>query len=632
MSIASMVGAALRPAPRVDVNVWADEFRILPQTSAEPGRWRTSRTPYMREPMEAMSPGSPIRELAFMKSAQVGGTELLLNVIGHAMMIDPAPMLVVQPTEDTARSWSRKRLAPMIRSTPQLKALFGPSKRNPKNTTTYKEWPAGFLRIAWSRSGAQLRSDPIRDVLLDEVDGYPDDVDGEGDPVELATARTRTFSDRRRVVGVSTPTIAGHSRIERWFKEGDQRRYHVGCPCCDHRFVLVFELLRRTADGAVVVCPECQEEIDESNKSQMLADGEWVATSESRNDNFRSYHINALYAPAGWFSWTDVLDEWDKAQTSDDPNALRTFFNTILGLPYEDTESEQVEYMPLYRRRGRTIDGKRLRRGWVADGVGVLTAGVDIQGDRIEVEVCGWLPNWRTRSVEYLILDGDPTQGEVWDKLTEVLDRTWPSESGALFQISKMAVDSGNWAAEVYEWAHSSGTTRVMPVKGASHTLPALIDTPSPVEIYRNGRKIKHGVKVWRVNTSRIKDFIKRSLELAPPVDDEPPNRWAEWPDYPREYFEQLCSERRVQKGAVWKWEKPSKHTRNEALDVRVYNFAAMISLGVNRWSDEQWARVLGEAKLAGIQAKDAESDAPEPHRLNKPKPRRHRDSSYLQR
>lgn len=624
LSIAQAAGKALRPPPRISIADWADEHRMLPSTSAEPGRWRTDRTPYMRELMDCLAPGSSVRELAFMKSAQVGGTELILNAIGHAMMIDPGPMLIVQPTEDTARSWSDKRLAPMIRATAGLRDLFGASQRNPRNKTTYKEWAGGFLRVAWSRSAPQLRSDPIRDVLLDEVDGYPPDVEGEGDPVDLAIARTRTFSDRRRVVGISTPTIKGSSRIERWYLEGDQRKFHVPCPHCASPFVLEMSLLSRVDGGAVVcTCPECQQQIDESEKSRMLARGEWVATSESISPDFRSYHISALYAPAGWYSWRDVMDAYDKATASDDDKALRTFYNTILGLPYEAKEVEEVDWKPLYMRRNRD-----LTRGIVPSGVGVLTAGADVQADRIECEIVGWGLGLRSWSVDYVVLHGNPTQSEVWQQLTHVLEHAYPGERGALFSISRMAVDSGNWAQEVYEWAATVGMRLAMPVKGASHTLPMLVAPPAAVEMDVNGRKRAMGVQVRRVNTEAIKDYIKRSLELPFSVECEPPERWCEFPDYGPGYFEQLCSEQRVFKGGRWRWEKPTETTRNEALDCRVYAHAAMFSLGVDRWSAERWDQVFSEIRLT------VADEAADKHvsQVVRRRERRHRDSSYLQR
>jgi phage terminase large subunit GpA-like protein len=621
MRISELAGRALRPPARVPITTWADEHRVLPSSSAEPGRWRSDRTPYMSEIVDCLAPGGTVRTVALMKSAQVGGTEALLNLIGHAMTVYPGPMLVVQPTDNTARSWSDKRLAPMIRATPALDELFGPSKRNPRNKTLYKEFPGGFLRIAYSSSAPQLRSDPIRDVFLDEIDGYPEDVGGEGDPVELAIARTRTFSDRRRVIGVSTPTVTGHSRIERWYNAGDQRKYFLPCPHCRHYFVPeLAHLERNEAGGADLKCPDCQTPISESHKTDMLAAGEWRATATATDPTFRSYHLSALYSPAGWFSWADVLDGWEAAQASDDANALRVFYNTILGLTHEARELEQLDWKPLFLRRGNHD------RGVVPTGGCVLTAGVDVQGDRIEAEVLAWGRDLRTWSVDYKILRGDVLQPAVWRELARLLDRGWPGEGGAVYTISRLAIDSGFSTQEVYRFAEDAGQV-VMPIKGASHTMSALVAAPEPVQIDVAGRKRKSGVRVRRINTISLKDSIKRALELAPVVDGPTPARWCEWPDYPREYFEQLCAEERRESGATVYWEKPSKHTRNEAFDCRVYNLAAAISLGLDRWTDKDWQRAENLAVLA---SNDGAEIAPIIQK--QPAERRYKDSSYLKR
>lgn len=621
MNIAQLVGRALRPPERVAPSQWADNNRVLPATSSEAGRWRTDRTPYMLEIMDCMTPGHEVREIALMMSAQVGKTELINNTIGHAMDVYPAPMLIVQPTEDTARSWSEKKLRPMIESTPALRDLFGPSQKNPRNKTMYKEFPGGFLRIAYSSSAVQLRSDAIRDVLLDEVDGFPENVDGEGDPVELAIARTRTFSDRRRILGVSTPTIKGHSRIERWYYEGDQRKYYLACPHCDERFVLEFAMLQRTPDGVQCQCPACQQLIDEAHKTQMLAGGEWRATADHDVDpRTRSYHLSALYSPSGWFSWADVLDGWDKAQTADDPDAMRVFTNTVLGLPFEASEVEQTDWRPLYLRRGNHM------RGWVPEQVAVLTAGADVQGDRLEVEVVGWGEGLRSWSIDYLTLHGDPTQPEVWAQLDELVERGWSGIAGAVYQVSRVAIDSGFSTQDVYQWAHRMGPRIAMPVKGSSYAMPVLVGAPEPVEIDLGGRKMRSGATVRRLNTWTLKDHIKRWVELAPSIEGGTPQRWCEWPDYPREYFEGLCSEQRVPKGSRVEWVTPTKHTRNEPFDCRVYALAAAISLGLDRWDDAQWARALRDVKTAGLEAGEVEQV------IKKPQPRRHTDSQYLSR
>lgn len=593
--IAEVVARSIRPPERLSVADWADEHRVLPPTSAEPGRWRTDRTPYMREPLDCLTPGSGIQQVVMMKSAQVGGTELLLNWMGHTMTVDPGPGLLVQPTEGTARDWSAKRLTPMIDSTPQLFALFGSSKRNPKNKTLYKEFPGGFWKIAYANSAVQLRSDAIRYVGLDEVDGYPGNVDGEGDAVELAIARTRTFGERKRIVGISTPTDEGHSRIERWYKEGDQRRYHVPCPHCDERFVMELEQLARVDDGVVLECPCCSVMIDEAHKTEMLAGGEWVPTNDEADPRVRSYHINALYSPAGWFSWADVLDMYDKAVASDDPDAMRVFWNTILGLPFADSETEQADWEKLYNRRGGVT------RGTVSKHAAVLTAGVDVQGNRLECEIVAWGPGLRSYSVDYIVLPGDPSQPEVWADLDEVLLADYPGENGAAFNISRLAIDTGYLTNHVYAWARKHRRLLTMPVKGSSRSA-TLIGKPRQQDIDLGGRVIKRGVWLWPVNVDDIKSHIMRWIELPLPVDDdgnhlETPERWCEWPAYRPEYFRGLCGEQLVRKGSKLVWEIVFRD--QEPLDCRVYATAAALSLGLDRLSQEKWDEMLEDVASA---------------------------------
>lgn len=560
----------------------------------------------MREPMDCLTPGSGIQQVVMMKSAQVGGTELLLNWIGHTMTVDPGPGLLVQPTEATARDWSTKRLTPMIDACPSLFELFGPSKRNPKNKTLYKEFPGGFWKIGYANSGVQLRSDAIRYVGADEVDGYPGNVDGEGDPVELAIARTRTFGDRKRIVGISTPTVEGHSRIERWFNTGDQRHFYVPCPHCDEPFVMELEQLARTDSGVELECPTCSTLINESHKTEMLAGGEWVPHNPEADPRIRTYHINALYSPAGWFSWSDVLDMYEEAIASDDPNAMRVFWNTILGLPYADNETHQADWEKLYNRRGR------VKRGEVSKHAAVLTAGVDVQGNRLECEVVAWGPGLRSYSVDYIVLPGDPSQQDVWRDLDAVLMDEYPGENGATYAISRLAIDTGYLTNHVYQWARKHRHMQVMPVKGSTRTA-TLLGKPSQQDIDIQGRTIKRGVWLWPINVDDIKAHVTRWLELPLPISEngehlETPDRWCEWPAYPPEYFKGICGEQLVRKGQRLVWERVYKD--QEPFDCRIYATAAALSLGLDRLTPEKWQTMMEDVKHAAHRGEDVESIA----------------------
>ena len=237
--------AGLTPEPLLSISQWADRYRRLSQrASAEPGPWRTERTPYMREIMDGLSPSSPVERVVFMKGSQIGGTECGNNWIGYVIHKSPGPMMVVQPTVELAKRNSKQRIDPLIEESEVLRQLVkSPRSRDSGNTVLSKQFPGGVLVTTGANSAVGLRSMAVRYLFLDEVDAYPGDVDGEGDPVHLAYARTRTFS-RRKVFLCSTPLITGLSRIEAAYLESDQRRYWVPCPHCGEFQVLKFERLR----------------------------------------------------------------------------------------------------------------------------------------------------------------------------------------------------------------------------------------------------------------------------------------------------------------------------------------------------------------------------------------------------
>ena len=299
----------LRPDVQLTVSEWADTHRRLPQkSSAEPGPWRTSRTPYLREIMDCLSTTSEVEELVFMKAAQVGGSEAILNAMGYVIDHAPGPMIVVQPTVELGKRFSRQRVSPLITETPKLVGKVADSRaRDSGNTMLSKEYPGGQLIITGANSAVGLRSMPAQYAFLDEIDGYPVDVDQEGSPVALVEARQRTFARRKRAK-VSTPTIAGRSAIESAYDESDQRRYYVPCPECGEMQPLVFGQLTWTRLGftaaeAVYECRACVFQIHNHHKTEMLARGEWRAEHPERIGKVRGYHLNALYAPVGWMSW-----------------------------------------------------------------------------------------------------------------------------------------------------------------------------------------------------------------------------------------------------------------------------------------------------------------------------------------
>src|SRR6202163_4250765 len=285
------------PDPVMSVSEWADTYRMLSQrASAEPGPWRTDRTPYLREIMDCLSPSSPVETVVLMKGAQVGGTEGGNNWIGYVVHQAPGPMLSVQPTVEMAKRNSKQRIDSLIEESDVLRELVSdPRARDSGNTMLAKEFPGGILVMTGANSAVGLRSMAARYLFCDEVDAYPTDVDGEGDPVNLALARTRTFA-RRKIFMISTPKITGRSRIEACFENSDQRHYWVPCPNCNEFQILKFPQVRWPKDEpekAVYVCEHCEGEIENHETHWMLVEGEWRAAAPGPG-KAAGFHLSSL--------------------------------------------------------------------------------------------------------------------------------------------------------------------------------------------------------------------------------------------------------------------------------------------------------------------------------------------------
>ena len=416
----------LTPDPLLTVSEWADRYRVLSQrASSEPGRWRTERTPYLKEIMDCLSPVSPFQRVVFMKGAQVGATESGNCWIGYVIHQAPGPMMAVAPTVELAKRNSKQRLDPLIEESEVLRERVRERRsRDSGNTVLSKEFPGGVLILTGANSAVGLRSMPARYLFLDEVDGYPGDVEGEGDPILLAERRSATFQ-RRKILLVSTPKTKGLSRIEREYGQSDQRRYFVPCPHCHEQQTLELQNLRwpegqpREAEYA---CAGCGNLIGERHKTWMLERGEWrpAAQGDGRTAGF---HLSSLYSPVGWFSWADAAEMYEQARKA--PDLMKGFVNTVLGLPFEE-EAEAPEWQRLYERR------ETYRIGMVPAAGLFLSAGVDVQKDRLEVEIVAWGRGKESWSVDYRVIEGDTARAEVWAKLDALLDRTRRTPPGTL--------------------------------------------------------------------------------------------------------------------------------------------------------------------------------------------------------
>jgi phage terminase large subunit GpA-like protein len=585
----------LRPEPQVTVSEWADAHRRLPaKSSAEPGPWRTSRTPYLREILDCLSSTSEVRELVVQAAAQVGKTETILNALGYVIDHAPGPVMLVQPTVELSKRFSRQRVDPLVTETPRLAEKVASAKsRDSGNTMLSKEFAGGQLVITGANSAVGLRSMPARYAFLDEVDGYPVDVDEEGSPIGLVEARQRTFG-RRKMALFSTPTIAGRSAIEEAYHDTDQRRYYVPCPDCGHLQPLEFGQLQwtkygRTPEQAVYECRACFVLIEQHRKTWLLERGQWVAERPGhREGKARGYHLNALYAPAGWISWGDIAAQFTKVHAT--PEKFRVFVNTVLGETWRAV-GDAPEWEALMRRRATYAIGT------VPAGALFLTAGVDVQKDRLVYEVVGWGRGKRSWSVDAGELPGDTAdlKNGPWPRLSELLDRQFPHASGVSMPIAVLAVDSGFNTQTVYSWTRGYPMSRVLAVKGVDSG-GALVASPTSIEVSINGRRRKRGGRVWPVSGGIAKSELFGWLRLERPTDGSAtPEGFCEFPEYGEEFFKQLTAEQlvphRTRKGYVrLEWELiPGR--QNHALDCRVYARAAAHVAGLDRFTDSDWTK-----------------------------------------
>jgi phage terminase large subunit GpA-like protein len=465
--------------------------------------------------------------------------------------------------------------------------------RDAGNTVLSKEFPAGLLVITGANSAVGLRSMPARYLFLDEVDAYPPSADEEGDPVALAEARTRTFSWRSKVMLGSTPTIQGLSRIEREFEASDQRRFFVPCPHCGDMQWLRFERLRwekGEPGSAHYLCASCEGRIEEHHKTAMLEAGEWRPTATSEDPGTIGFHTSALYSPVGWLSWEHIARLCEVATTDE---AKRSFKNSVLGETWVET-GEAPDWQRLYERR------ESWQIGTVPRGGLFLTAGADVQKDRIEVDVWAWGRGLESWLVDHIVIEGGPEQAQTWGDLGALLGRTWLHANGTRIAIAKLAIDTGYETPAVYAWARRAGHAQVAPIKGVEgFNRAAPVIGPTHVDVTEGGKKLRRGARLWTIAVSTFKSETYRYLRLSAPTDEEiaagakcpagfvhlPNGTEAEW--LKQLVGEQLVTIKTKRGFSRLDWQKLRE--RNEALDCRVYARAAAWIAGADRWTEAMW-------------------------------------------
>ncbi len=631
--------AALEPPPLLTLSEWSDRYRILsPPTAAETGPYHTDRVPYLREIMDALSEHSPWERVVVMKASQLGFTESGNNWVGYVIHHSPGPMLYVEPTLQLARDVSKERLAPMIAASPELSGLVAEAKtRRGDNTTMGKAFPGGILTLTGANSAVGLRSRPVRFLFADEVDAYPPDAGGEGDPLDLALRRLATFEGSSKTYIVSTPTVRGLSRIERAFSESDQRVYLVPCPHCGEAQEITWESIHWPEghpEQAAMVCRRCGAEIDESHKGAMLAAGRWAPTTDDQGKTLgdgrtAGYRISALYSPPGWYSWGSAARDFLAAREKG-ASAMQVWVNTVLGQLWDEGG---VTIEP------ETLEGRAEQyEAEVPRKVLVLTAGVDIQADRIELDVIGWGQGEESWAIEHQVLHGDPHLLDVWESLDQALQRTYAHADGYTLPIACTCIDSGHLARIVYGYVKTKAGRRIFAVKGSGEPGRAFVAAPSK---RRTGRD-RRPVPLYIIGTDEAYTATQRRLRAPEPGPGFHHTRAGH--NYSHEYYRQLCAMTAVigytrgRPRRIWK-QLPGRAA--EAWDTLVYATAALYILSPS-WEPlaQSRRRQVAAVRQAGGQApRTIEEPTPEAPKAQKrppappkkqPPPRRPGGSSWV--
>ncbi|MDB6078160.1 MAG: terminase [Akkermansiaceae bacterium] len=589
--------ATLMPPPDLLPSEWADRYRRLsPESSAEPGRFEMDRTPYMREILDCIKEPE-VETVWFTKSSQVAASETANNLVGYLADCDPCPIMVMQPTIEMTEDYSKDRVTPMFRDTPRLKGKIDDRKKKSGNTIRHKAFPGGLIQFVGANSAASLASRPIRALISDEVDRYPASAGKEGDPIKLARARQTTFIANRFHYATGTPTVKGYSRIEKGVQEGDMREYRVPCPRCGEHFALEFEQFqsdREKESYGQCCCPNCGDWIEEHERFEMIRDekcggtARWVPTKFAPA-SVRSYRIWAGYSP--FKGWVEICDEWNEAKG--DQELEKVFHNTVLGRSYAFSTAD-LDHEHLFRSR-EDYDGQSLPLG-----VEIITAGIDTQDNRFEIEIVAWGAGEESWSIEYLTIEGDPEKKTTRDQLDRLLaDSVYRRTDGRELRIAAAFVDLGGHRTDaVYQFARGKAFRHIHASKGSN--------VPGQPIFARFSDQKKERVRIAIVGTDTAKEVIYS--RLAKGSETSAPCHFPL--SYSVEYFRGLTAEECIKKwksgtpSVKWQKKKGEEAARNEPLDCRVYALAALRSLPMA-------LRRLRRKEAA--QAKAAKEQAPAP-------------------
>jgi len=579
--IAAQIFDLWRPPAAITGTQWAEANRVLSGENCPlPGPYRVSVTPFIEEILNCITEPE-IEKVVCQKPAQVAWTDgVVNNSVGYYIDHEPSPMLILFPTSKMAERYSKEKLAPMIRDSKALRGKIAePKSRDSGNTILSKNFMGGHLELVGSNAPVNLSSSPIRIIIVEEPDRCASNAGGEGNSLKIAFERTKAFHNRKIILGGS-PTIKGLSEIEREMKLTDQRVFLIPCPICGEYQELKWSAvvwdkhLGRNhlvygdylPESAMLRCINCEKKFSNAEKNEQLSKGVWNPTAEFTGA--AGFYLSEMLSPFPNSRLSDIAAKFleaKKEMKAGNELLMITFVNTALGETWEE-KGEGVEQRDIIDRV------ETYRKNAIDPGILVITAAVDVQDDRLECEIVGWGMGEESWSLDYLILEGDPEQPKVWKKLDKVLERTF-KRSGVLLKIACMCIDSGAHTNAVYKFVLPRQVRRVYAVKGKSTEGDPVVGKPSR-------RSIMKGLKLYPVGTDTAKTVIYGRLKV-----EEPGPGYCHFPDhYPDEYFKQLTSEELVTRYVrgvtkrVWKKKRP----RNEALDLRVYNLAALNILNPN--------------------------------------------------
>lgn len=586
----TVLARSLQPRRPMTVSQWNDEhMRLSSKGSSKPGRWVTSRNPPLREPMDNMSARSPVHDQACMFPIQFGKSQIATNSIAYWMDYAPAPIMYALPGEASMNKWVNQKLNPMIEVCKAVrKALSSTASRDSSNQRTFKDFAGGQLYVEHMGSPQRLKSTTVKNLVVDEIDEAPQVLLTGDDPVKMLDGRTSSFPTTYKRLYISTPGIAGLSRIAKLYEKSDQRRYHVPCPHCGHYQHLQWSGLHWSPDAkhAWYACSDCGACIEEHHKSDMITNGRWVPANP--DSPIRGYHINCLYYQFGLGPrWVDLVREWLDAQN--DPAALKTFVNDRLAETWEDPKMRSVKHNVIADR----AEPYKLRHA--PRGVLAITVGVDTQDNRLAVHVIGWGRGMTAWTLDYVELQGDPAEEAVWIALTDLLNRPIEREDGVLLRSVATAIDAGGHRTEaVKNYVRQRKVTRVMCIFGAVPNNAPILSKGKLADVTWNDKTDKRGIIINHVGTVAAKHYLYS--RLAADAERQADARLVRFSDeLPSEFYPGLVSE--VYNPVKNRFEK--RVVRNEPLDTWVYAYAAAhhSEVRLHRYTKADWDAL--EARLA---------------------------------